>query len=456
VAILIVIVVVIIVANAYAMAANIRSLRATTLVHYDNWPECHTSQAAFDFYWCILSPPFWAGHRGQLVSGMPLRGTRQPKDDHLSDHEFSQISPGDHGTRAGQRPTRVRRESRLSRVRREGSLARQRAASVGRQVINAAFSSHFMGIRELHNATATATSASHGRRRSRAASAGRGILQIAFARRPALPGAFRDKPTGTIEMPCGSLDSSWAECLRDLTRTLHGNGVYIVGPEQMYPLRAEMMTLGDLSHKTCEAAFGSLTRAVCDELTAQVALHSGAAAAPATSLRGSLWRQQQGGSASNWQLDSLELRELTRRVATHITVGPGMHVVLQQKLSPVLWQPAFVICVSRSQVRVLTFAFIGEPVTGDRPDRKCTPFILRLLTGNLAPVGPRTQQLPNESEIGVQISATAVHYMAEVVPASAIILDYILGMREQLCQLVRDDDWGQLVPFSCDPSATTR
>jgi hypothetical protein len=223
----------------------------------------------------------------------------------------------------------------------------------------------------------------------------------------------------------------------------------------MYPLRAEMMTLGDLSHKNCQAAFGSLKRAVCDELTALAAGQSdAAAAAPATSLRGSLWKQQSGGAVRNWQLDSLELRELTRRVAAHITVGPGMNVVLQQKLPPVLLQPSFVICISRSQVRVLTFAFIGEPVTGDRPDRKSTPFILKLLTGNLAPAAPQAQALPNESATGAQNSTIAVHYVAELVGGPTVVLDRILGMREELCQLVRDDDWGQIVPFSSAPSAT--
>eukprot|EP00419_Tripos_fusus_P003175 CAMPEP_0172680416 /NCGR_PEP_ID=MMETSP1074-20121228/16749_1 /TAXON_ID=2916 /ORGANISM="Ceratium fusus, Strain PA161109" /LENGTH=358 /DNA_ID=CAMNT_0013498741 /DNA_START=176 /DNA_END=1252 /DNA_ORIENTATION=- len=333
---------------------------------------------------------------------------------------------------------------------------RQRAASAGRQLIRAAMSGPLIRNREQKTVvakTVVAKTGSLGGARSRAASAGRGLLRVAFAQRPTLPGAFRERPNGTVEVPCGSVDGSWAECLRDLTRTLHGLGVYIVGSEQMYPLRAEMKTLGDLSPATCEAAFGSLTRAICDELTAQGAAQNASVSAPATPLRGSLWRQQLG-TVSNWQLDSLELTELTRRVAAHITVGPGMHVVLQQTLPPALWQPAFVICISRSQVRVLTFAFIGEPVTGNRPDRKCTPFMLRLLTGNLAPATFQAQALPSGSETEVQRSTTDVHYVAEA-SAVSVVLDHIWGMREQLCQLVRDEDWGQLVPFSSDPLATT-
>ena len=35
------------------------------------------------------------------------------------------------------------------------------------------------------------------------------------------------------------------------------------------------------------------------------------------------------------------------------------------------------------QVRVATYAFVGEPVLGDRPDRKHTPFMLKILTPDL-------------------------------------------------------------------------
>jgi len=413
---------------------------------------------------------------------MRLCGVRQPRDGHTSDDEHSQVSPGDIEIHAGTWPSNEGGASRMignmtngvtairsdphGRPRGNSKLSRERAATAGRHLIQAALSGHFMGNREGNDATAkppsSPASPALGRRRSRAASsgrsraasAGRSILQMAFTQRPPLPGAFRNRPSGTMEVPCNSVDVPWAECLRDLTRTLHGKGVYIVGPEQMYPLRAEMKTLGDLNRKACEAAFGSLMRAVCDELTAQGAKQGINAAAPAIPLRGSLWRQQ-SGTVNNWQLDSLELRELTRRVATHITVGPGMHVVLKQKLSPVLLQPAFVICISRSQVRVLTFAFIGEPVTGDRPETKRTPFILRLLTGNLAAAAPQSQASPDDSGTGVQTSSTAVHYTAEVVGVPALVLDHILGMREQLCQLVRDEDWRQLVPFSCDPLVMT-
>ena len=35
-------------------------------------------------------------------------------------------------------------------------------------------------------------------------------------------------------------------------------------------------------------------------------------------------------------------------------------------------------------VRVATYSFVGEPAFGDRPDTKSTPFVLRMVTEDLA------------------------------------------------------------------------
>ena len=53
------------------------------------------------------------------------------------------------------------------------------------------------------------------------------------------------------------------------------------------------------------------------------------------------------------------------------------------KLPVSLHQPRYVILLGRSQLRVATYAFVGAPVHGDRPDRKHTPFVLKMLTANL-------------------------------------------------------------------------
>jgi len=238
-----------------------------------------------------------------------------------------------------------------------------------------------------------------------------------------------------VEVPRVS-DDCWAECLRDLTRMLHGRAVYMMGPEQMHPLQAEMKTAGDVNHATCAAAFDSLKRAVCNEMNAQGAAQGTSTEAPATSAHNRSWREEPG-SVCDWQLDSLALMELTLQVATHISTGPGMQVVLQEKLPPALWQPTFVICISRSQVRVVTFAFVGEPAAGDRPENKRTPFMLRMLTDNISAAHP--QPRPDESVTWMPTSTTAVKYMVEFVHVP-VVLDHILGTRELLWQQVWDDN----------------
>lgn len=62
-----------------------------------------------------------------------------------------------------------------------------------------------------------------------------------------------------------------------------------------------------------------------------------------------------------------------------------MQVALRAGLPASLWQPLFVVAMSAGQLRVLTFAFVGTPVVGDRPDRKRTPFALRLASEDLVP-----------------------------------------------------------------------
>jgi len=80
--------------------------------------------------------------------------------------------------------------------------------------------------------------------------------------------------------------------------------------------------------------------------------------------------------------------ELLERLVCHIvasvSVNPGMEVVMRNSFSPALWQPIYIVCIGNDQVCVVTLAFIGDPVMGDRPSSKSTPFILRLVTDDLA------------------------------------------------------------------------
>jgi hypothetical protein len=79
-----------------------------------------------------------------------------------------------------------------------------------------------------------------------------------------------------------------------------------------------------------------------------------------------------------------DLSELTERLIGHLTVTPAMQLLIDHEVSPAMFQNKFVVmCSANADVVVATYGFIGGPVRGDRPDRKSTPFVLRLLTANL-------------------------------------------------------------------------
>ena len=125
------------------------------------------------------------------------------------------------------------------------------------------------------------------------------------------------------------------------------------------------------------------------------------------------------------KINQSALRALAEECAVNISVSPGMQLVVERGLPPVLLQPTFVICIGGGQVRVLTFAFVGEPVTGDRPDRKRTPFSIRLATDNLLP-SATLQTSPS-------VRGAKLRYAAHVVdPAVQTTLDMIVSLEEEL------------------------
>ena len=83
------------------------------------------------------------------------------------------------------------------------------------------------------------------------------------------------------------------------------------------------------------------------------------------------------------QLDPTGLADLSKRIIGHLTVTPGMDVLVGNEVSPAMFQNKFVVLSGKGQVRVATYGFIGGPAVGDRPDRKATPFALRMLSSNL-------------------------------------------------------------------------
>ena len=90
-----------------------------------------------------------------------------------------------------------------------------------------------------------------------------------------------------------------------------------------------------------------------------------------------------GGAAAAAAENDATLAFLCERVIGSCTVGAGMDALTQHECMPQMFQSKYAVLISPSAVRVLTYGFIGDPVGGDRPDTKHTPFVLRLLTENL-------------------------------------------------------------------------
>jgi len=63
--------------------------------------------------------------------------------------------------------------------------------------------------------------------------------------------------------------------------------------------------------------------------------------------------------------------ELASQVAPHITVGPGLELVLNTGLPPAFWQPNFLVCVGAGQVDALC-ATLGDRRLGSRSLAPCT------------------------------------------------------------------------------------
>jgi hypothetical protein len=84
---------------------------------------------------------------------------------------------------------------------------------------------------------------------------------------------------------------------------------------------------------------------------------------------------------------------LVQRIIANLTVTPGMQCLLDNGLSPAIFQNKYVVVLGCGQIRVVTYGFCGEPVTGDRPDRKATPYYLKIVSGDLTQLA-RDNSLP--------------------------------------------------------------
>jgi len=217
-------------------------------------------------------------------------------------------------------------------------------------------------------------------------------------------------PSGEICSPLPVEDSAWSDCLRDLKRTLEGGCLYLLGRGRCFCVRDPAKVPGDVSDEACERAFSELVKVIGFELHVQAmglttdVTASGACWHPSCvkparhdgpCVDGFLRRQPlpEGCVAP---LEPEVLEGLVRRVAANVSVIPGMEAVMKHSLPPALWQPSFIVCIGNGQIRVLTLAFVGDPICGDRPSSKSTPFVLRLVTDNLVPA-PTDSRSPGVS-----------------------------------------------------------
>jgi len=201
---------------------------------------------------------------------------------------------------------------------------------------------------------------------------------------------------GQLQVPPPEDLKVWAQCLRDTKRSIEGGKVVVVGRNRtVVALPSE--AIGDVSEKAARLAFEALKSALAAELASSVTPPAADAAADA------------GVEA----VEAPGLLELTRRVVAQLTVDVCMQVVRENGHLKALWQPISAICVHNGQVRVMTLAFVGEPVCGERPDEKRTPFLLRLLTDDLAAPASGSQDPVLTSylvrAVGASVTSTAAY-----------------------------------------------
>ncbi|CAL1167322.1 unnamed protein product [Cladocopium goreaui] len=273
---------------------------------------------------------------------------------------------------------------------------------------------------------------------------------------PPLPEGLCESPEGSVDVDLPSSEAERLECLRDLGRTMQGGSILVLGRRRLYPVRAGAdsagAAVGKVCRALCDAALEALQDAIAQELLEQGFGLTEHGVSTLICRRGTLGVNVVTGGLDDDDTPDPEhiqrlkerkihpaaLRTLAEECAVNLSVSPGMQLVVERGLPPVLYQPTFVICVGGGQVRVLTFAFVGAPVTGDRPDRKRTPFSIRLATDDLVPC------LRRRSANGANASSK-LRYAAHVVdPAVQTTLDMIVVLEEELFAANEAGDWKKL------------
>lgn len=232
-------------------------------------------------------------------------------------------------------------------------------------------------------------------------------------------GSLPDRPAGQVWVPLPCSSRAWSECMRDLTRILQGGTTWIANPDSL-SLLIGSTDHGDFSNLACGTAFDTLKAAIQDEIKRQGCGHL-------------LSRLSRMGTDP--------VQDLVRQIAMHLTPGPGVQVAMHSGLPAALWQPTFVVCVGAGQVRVLTLAFVGEPVVGDRPTTKRTPFLVRLLTENLlTSVILAAESTQNPTEVSYLIRPASWN--------ANTTSDHLDELERELLLAAGTGDWGSLASIS--------
>lgn len=293
---------------------------------------------------------------------------------------------------------------------------------------------------------------------SKAAQLGRHLLLAAFApnrsrqnskeREVEPAGTQAEHRTGRIEVECPLSENAWDERLRDLARTLHGGNLFIAGRQRLRHFQVDSGVPGDVSHDAAQTGFDHLMQVIRDELLQQSVSLSAACQSCVVEQRQGTAGEHQGPEQCIDVEEPIHpgaLREVARQVAAHTSVSPGMQAAVETGMPPGLWQPMYVICIGSAQIRVVTFAFIGGPAIGDRPDTKRTPFVLRLTTSDLmhaASTATSGADQPKTSPAWYTVEPTASN--------AHLILDHVTDLEEELFRAMETGDWGLLSGATMD------
>ena len=149
--------------------------------------------------------------------------------------------------------------------------------------------------------------------------------------------------TGSTEVQL----AEWKEASRDFTRafvaTGHGSGDMLLMGTRQLESGDERRTRASMEAMVCQTKSGGN---VNEEVTSLAAAEFEGVILAATSEAGI-------------ELSMQAAADLTRRVIGHLTVTPGMDVLVNNEVPPAMFQNKFVVLSGCAQVRVATYGFIG-------------------------------------------------------------------------------------------------